>query len=624
MKEPEKQTDVGNEPISTQPTEPGTTQAGDAGLSPVNSYAEIEEYFSSLKKDYEESVNDDAHGGIWESFREFVGGGLKSDSAMTNESVASENSISDDSLGNSAEYGTTNVQVDGVDEADIIKNDGKYIYYITDSTVKIISALPADKMTVLSTIKLGKDDSLYVNDIYVLGDRLVANCSDYDSNQDKSVTMISVYDITDRTAPKVVKTFSQDGNLLTSRLIGSELYIVSTYGINIWDLNVREDEKFDENEILPEIENDGTTSNLPCDCVSILPDSDEPSYLVISGINLDDLTAKVDTSAVLGGGSNAYCTTDALYVACEQYENHNYGDFMWRFSYSTVTNIYRFKLDGGSAVFDCKGVVDGGLLNQFSMDEYNGFFRIATTSTEDGDEINILSVLNSKLETVGSINDIAKGETIRSARFIGERGYLVTFEQTDPLFVIDLSVPTAPKILGELKIPGFSSYLHPYGDKYLIGVGTDGTESGATDDVKISLFDISDPSNPVEIDKQVIDNAYTDIQYNHKIMMFCDSQGLFGLPVETQMGNSAYYVSIRRFYTFKVEDGKLINQFVFNNASTEELSEYYYAQINGDLSDTDYSIDRGTYIGTTLYTLSPDSIAAHSLTTGEKISTLLF
>ena len=262
------------------------------------------------------------------------------------------------------------------------------------------------------------------------------------------------------------------------------------------------------------------------------------------------------------------------------------------------TRLYAFQIEKELAYLGSAGI-DGTLLGQFSMDEYDGYYRIATTA-QDGC---IVTVLDKALKTVGQLRSIAPGESIYATRFIGDTAYLVTFYQTDPLFVIDLQNPTQPKIAGELKIPGFSNYLHPYSDTLLVGIGQAGTDSGAIQQLKISLFDVRDPQSPKEADSLVFSDAdysYSPSQYEHKAYLTF-SDGSFAVPVTEYQTNG---ITSNALYRIAVQDGKL-----------QILNRY-------TPTDTREEILRGTYAGNTVFTLSANQLVAYNLNDASVLSAL--
>jgi uncharacterized secreted protein with C-terminal beta-propeller domain len=495
-----------------------------------------------------------------------------------------------------------------VDEADILKNDGQYLYYIPqtygNTTLYILQALPADGMKVLSSMSI--PGYRQGTELYVQGSRMALVYSEYPPGGDPAAS-VQVYDITDRTAPKMVKSFSQKGQMLSSRMQGGRIYLISTQGAN---LNFRvKGGAIPEEDILPRVYSNGEELLLPADKIAVLPENDDPSYLVISSLDLQSNDTVTENAAILGAGSQVYCNTEALYVACQQYMAFNDGlaRSMPFQSWGTgrTTRIYRFKLlPGGKIQASGQGEVPGGLLNQFSMDEYQGHFRIATTGWNEKDEqVNFVNILDKDLKAVGTLDNLAPGERIQSVRFIGPTGYVVTFRQTDPLFVIDLADPAKPKVLGELKLPGFSAYLHPWDATHLIGVGPDGDEQGLNNGVKVSLFDISDPAKPCEADKAVVKNCWTDIQQNHKAFAVCAEKGLFGLPLQNNNGAA-------QFYTFRVDGGKLARGDTLKNpdATYDPMEEYYGS----------FAL-RGTYIGQNWYVLGIRGAAAYGMVDGKEL-----
>ena len=211
-------------------------------------------------------------------------------------------------------------------------------------------------------------------------------------------------------------------------------------------------------------------------------------------------------------------------------------------------------------------------------------------------DTNALFVLDGNLETVGEIRDLAENESVYSARFMGDTGYFVTFRQVDPLFSVDLSDPSAPKIIGELKIPGFSEYLHPYGEGLLLGIGMDVDESGTTTEgVKLSMFDISDPSSVQEIQTYVIDGMYSTNVYNYKAVFADVEKNLFGF---TAYGDSPEYC----IFSYDAEKG-------FTEVFSRTLSGY------GDA--------RGLYVGDVFYLVENWTVESYTLNGFEKIDDIV-
>ena len=504
----------------------------------------------------------------------------------------------------SPEYGQTNIQVEGIDEADIIKNDGRYLYIVssglrTDTRLKIVDT---ESMTLLydEYIKGENDSVLGISEIYVNGDTLVATCveSSYDNskyimvdtitygyNPYKANTVNVIYDITDRENPKEIRRIKQDGRIISTRMNGSVLYTVTSYSVSSENL----DETY-----MPKV-NDAF---IGCDCVYIY-DENATSYTVLTAVDTKEKDGEIGKVSVLGSGAEVYCTADTLYVGMI---DRNYDE--------RKTNIFSFSLDGVKVAYKASGAVKGEFLNQFCFDEHKDALRIATNYydyTTDQD-VSSIYILNKELQLIGKLEDLAFDEQIKSVRFMGDTGYVVTFRNTDPLFTLDLSDPTAPKVLGEVKLPGYSAYLHPIGDDYMVGIGYDGDEENVKwGTVKISVFDVTDLNNPKETDTFVIENAETDVNDNPKAFISSKAMGFIGIPVRHYDSNPDYEY-VLSYKIIKIENGKITSHRGFTHPN--------------DMPKYGYQLFRGTYIGEKLYTVNLNMVAEHSLTSGEKLRTV--
>ena len=446
--------------------------------------------------------------------------------------------VAEDFDGNTAptegsDHSTTNTQEEGVMEADVAIIDGKYIYTLshTDSNIRIVDIQDEENPKVVSTIETGK--YLYNSEFYVVGDKLVLNVSSGDK------TSVHIYDISDRTNPKLETEFSQDGDYNTSRLIGNVMYLVSVK-YNYRSVYVVKGFEWISNDdvevLLPCVELNGSVSTIPADHTCVIGEPNSSTFTVITA--LDVVSGQpTNTLSIIGTTGTIYCTSENLYLTRVEYTE----------SYNHNTKITKIALNDGNFEVTAQGSVKGTLLNQFSLGEYQGNLRVATTYynnyEENGvwynDTENNVYILDENLNLIGSVEGLAKGERIYSARFMGEKIYMVTFKETDPLFVIDASDPTNPIVLGELKIPGFSNYLHPYGEDMLIGLGEDvefDEEFGVlrAKGLKLSLFDVSDPTNPIEVDAITIGGpySYSDAQYNHKAVLFDAKRSIIGFPCQ--------------------------------------------------------------------------------------------
>ncbi|MBQ3517770.1 MAG: beta-propeller domain-containing protein [Clostridia bacterium] len=516
------------------------------------------------------------------------------------------------------QYGQTNVQVEGVDEADILKNDGENLYLLKGNTLHVIRAYPADSMAELATVVLKeqfdeeKISYYYANEMFLYNNylcvMLTCNYSDYSESR----TMALIYDISDPANPTFVQRFAQDGQYLSSRIAGGRLILVTThsdfytydYTKNGQQCIVLEDRMIPKTYIGTD---DGVS--VPESNLSVMDESAPTAFTVVSLFNMDDISQSVSTQAVLGGGTDVYCTNENLFVARRIYEVKEYpsADGLTVSASSYVsTQIYSFTFADGTVQRLATGCVPGEPLNQFSMDEHNGYFRIAVTFGGD----NGLYVLDSNLVIVGESEHYGENEQIRSVRFMGDWAYVVTFEQTDPLFVFDLSDPTKPVITGEVKLPGFSAYLHPIGNGLILGLGFGGTESGLDGSAKISLFDVSDPMNPKELDALVHENA--NLSTDHKA--FCTVyDGSFMIPMYsygTRTDEYGYEIWMQEHGAvlhFAVEDNKLVIR------NEYECSELYS------------NPERVTYIGDTAYAVTcyhTPNVYAFDMASGSLLGTV--
>ena len=493
--------------------------------------------------------------------------GLRDGGIATPDMALAEESSGADSSKNSSQgegsYGETNVQVEGVDEADVIKNDGRYIYFIAGNSLVIVDAQNPGNMSVAGKIVLDEGSSF--SEMYIIGNTLTAIGYTYEEmpfveskapeGRDtmpgryipvKNYTFAKVYDISDKTNPTMTREYMIEGYMLSSRMTGGKLYLVT----NKWAYFYGADVAAKAEEVLPykyDSIKDGETIMIEPADVSYLPNPVDNSFMNISVMDVASNRA-VEVETVLGGGSTIYMSTNALYIVKPVYyffpailemavDSEGSDTAVSSETQDTQepqepkTQIFKYDLTANSVKYAGTGEVRGDVLNQFSMDEFNGFFRIATTLWTENGTVNNVFVLDKNMKNTGSVENLAPGERIYSVRFTGNTGYVVTFRNMDPLFVLDLSNPSNPMVTGELKIPGFSNYLHPVGGNYLLGVGVDTKEVYTKDEngkeivtgfetggLKLSLFDVSDPYNPIEVDVLVIgkQGSYTEAQYNHK------------------------------------------------------------------------------------------------------------
>lgn len=498
-------------------------------------------------------------------------------------------------------HSTTNVQVAGVDEADIVKTDGEYLYIVSDGNIYIVRGYPPNKIEVISKLSFNRTYNLQ---IYVSGNRLIVlGCIKPQYIIYKSLimpipnrieSMVFIYDISDRGNPILKRSLVFNGTILSSRMINDYVYIVlNNPALEFVDGGFR--------ILIPKISINGFTKVVEANRIWYVNSSDVFYYFTMVGsINVfNDFEDPSYEVFLVGATSCIYVSHDNLYLTIPNTK-------LWIKSLNPFnkheTFIYRIELKGGRISLKAKGIVQGYVLNQFSMDEYNGFLRVATTTWEDSTSKNNVFVLDMNLNVIGRLLDLAPGERIYSARFMGDRCYLVTFRQVDPFFVVDLSDPRNPKVLGFLKIPGFSSYLHPYDENHIIGIGM---EDGK---VKLSLFDVSNAAKPVELSKYVFEgeSSSTLVLQDHKAFLFDKSMKLLALPVSISFINGSKGGYVRSYwqglYVFQLD---LEAGFILRGRITHQNNVY-------DLSSK-YFVKRALYIGEFLYTISDGKVAVNNL-----------
>ena len=570
--------------------------------------------------------------------------------SATQELSATEN-VAGDSGGqkSSDEYSETNTQVQGVDEADIVKTNGDYIYYLSNNTLKIINN-KSEKLELEKEIdfKLKNDNDiyqrpreLYLSDDYIIviatssmsrpiivENDMVTTYGFYRGFYDTTSTKVMIYDINNYDLVREIET---EGSYCSSRKVDDDIYVISNKYVYFY------------NDINPEdvvplfkdtcVEN-GETKEVDITSIKCFPDiedDDECSYMMITSFSLDNISEKANVETFIGTGEEIYCSKENLYVTKSSYPGWLRYD-----NTNGKTKIRKFAIYNGKIKYVAEGEVKGTLLNQFSMDEYDGNFRITTTkesSWNSDTSENNLYVLNKDLKVIGKLEGLAKGERIYSTRFMGDKCYVVTYKTVDPLFVIDLSEPTNPEVLGELKIPGYSSYLHPFGENYLIGFGEDsiekivknydGTErvTAYSTGLKLAIFDVSDYNNPKELDSVKIGGrgSYSELLYNHKSLLFKQDEGLFAFPVRLYDENAGTYENGVPLYG----DLDFCGAVIFNIDTEKGIT--LLGKVSNENTENPYSnIERIIYIGDKLYTISSNMIKVLDMDTMKEVSKIEF
>lgn len=482
------------------------------------------------------------------------------------------------------DYSTTNVREAGVDEADIVKTDGDYIYTAAASSNKV-QIVKTEDLQICAEVNIEGIGS--IREIYVENGRLVilsgggdtALAEDKDGmfySEYRKEAAVTVYDIRNPEKPKKTGSVSQEGEYRTSRKVGDYLYVFT----DCWK------QKGDEADVESYIPEAGGKL-LSEDSIYLPMEQASGHYILMSSVDLNAPSEIVDAKGVLCDGGTYYITKQHMYITQVHYDNGNGSD---------ETEIFKFHFDDGKIRAQGIGLVPGNLQDSFCIDEYDGKLRIVATNWNNGEMKTGLYVLDEKLSIIGSIEDIAPGENLRSARFLGNIGYFVTFRQTDPLFCVDLSKPEAPVILGELKVSGFSSYLHPYGEGKLLGMGQEAEESsGRVTGYKLSMFDVSRAGEMKELDKVVFRDVELVGLNNYKAVLADEEKNVIGVCLEEwKNGRQSLKYQI---YGFEEEQG-----FV-------KLLEYDMAAAAGINA---YQV-RGLYIGDTFYVTSPKEITAFAM-----------
>lgn len=523
------------------------------------------------------------------------------------------------------DFSTTNEQVEGINEADIIKTDGTFIYVATGKSLKIYKAnngkpVLTDEISMVVDSKTGQ--FIQLTEMYIdQGKLIVLGSKDTFNNwirpieepivdpikpmmkldarigimpqMGQSYTYVGVYNINTKGDSSLLKEFEIEGNMLSSRKKDNTVYLVVNQYLNYYYYGAT------DGGVIP-MYRDSARSNeyreLPIDSIMYYPGRQNPNYLIVAAIDINGAKTPSTVEAFLGSGSQVYMSNNALYIAGQDYNT------IW----GTITNISKFTVDDLKIGFAGGGFVEGSILNQFSMDEYEGNLRIATTNWQK-ESLNAVYILDKNLNEVGSVKNMAPGESIYSVRFMGDKGYVVTFRQIDPLFVIDLSSPTAPKVVGELKIPGFSNYLHPISEDILLGIGQSIDEkTGRQEGIKLSIFDVSDSGKPREVNNLILGSSgsYAEVLNNHKALM---------LNLEDDMiGFTAQLSSITGDYAKGYFNGALIIE-VKETGEMKVLNQISNEGIYGSY------VDRIIYIGDVLYYVQDDTIRAFNINTFQEI-----
>jgi uncharacterized secreted protein with C-terminal beta-propeller domain len=483
-------------------------------------------------------------------------------------------------------YSTTNVQEVGIDEPDMVKTDGSRILVVANGSFHVVDIKGATPALV-GTIDLGGDD-FQPNEILVSGNRvlvfgtgsgavrggLIAPTAKTTGIADDIApstpySTITEVDISDQTAPRVVKRLEVDGDYVTARQVGTVArVVVRSYPQQLPFVSPQSTaaearaKEFNQQTVRESKLEDWLPSYRLVDasgkelqqgqltqCTNVDMPTEFAGFGTLSVLTFD-LTKTIgngDAVSILSNGDTVYASDKNLYVATTSYvepDEQQTKDFSADYS----TSIHSFDITGSKpASYTASGTVPGHLLNQFSMSEYDGRLRAATTNgapwgAGTDSTITVLQRNDDRLDRVGQVSGMGKGERIYAVRYAGPAAYVVTFRQTDPFYTVDLSNPTAPKVVGELKIPGYSGYLHPIGTKYVLGIGQDATAQGRVSGTKVSLFDVSDLANPTEVATWKQPSSNSLAESDHHAFLYWDDRKLAVLPIVDSKGASGAVV----------------------------------------------------------------------------------
>lgn len=549
--------------------------------------------------------------------------------------------------GASQQFSNTNVQVLGVDEPDMVKTDGERIVVLSEGSL-IVADVTGDEPVVVGTLQLGNfslqnlflsgDTVLLFGSSWTTGYPLIEGDVEFAPTFETPTVQLIEVDISGD--PEVVRTMSIDGRYISARMVDNTVRLVLTSGPVGFEWSYpsgsglrSERQAIEDNQEI--IRNSSAENWIPYYIVTdsggevidegALFDCNRASHpeefsgldmLSIATLDLSDGLEFMDATGLLASGDTLYSSQTNLYVATQ-----NWNTWMWARNgggdsepESVKTEIHKFDIsDPTKAEYVASGAVEGYLLSQFSMDEYKGFLRVASTTSpawwggesESESLVTVLEHRGKELAVAGVVDGLGKGEQIYSVRFMGPLGYVVTFRQTDPLYTIDLSDPTNPRAVGELKILGYSAYLHPVGDGLLMGIGQDATETGQVQGTQVSIFDVSDPSDPHRIDQLTLDEgSSSQIEYDHHAFLYWEPTGLAMVPVQQwwwdEDSESVFFGVIGLSVE---EDGDLKEIRRVSHPGGDDKNNWDYRS----------QVSRSIVIGDSVYTISAKGILKSSL-----------
>ena len=588
-------------------------------------------------------------------------GGINSvlESVDSTSTAEKGNSNQKESMSSENDYSTTNIQVENVDEADITKTDGNYVYSISENNVLITNVENPENMKIEASLNnpgyVPEDIILYNGKLVIISTNYTSSSQyTYYNNSSNDNTMVTTYDISDKTRIKKINEYVVYSRYYTSRCINGQLLVICS------DMLRKENDK-----IVTYYMENNEKKEIGLNNIKYLKGEATNYQTIIASANLNT-NESVKLSEYLFNIENAYVSENNIYLVNSEYNNNKTPIFeniknlllkgiigcirnieMADYDYNKYTTIYKFKInDDGSLKYNNKTKEEGSTINQFSLDEYQNNLRVALS----GNEGSRIVIFDENLKKIGSTEYLSKGERMYSTRFLENKAYMVTYKNTDPLYAIDLSIPTSPKVLGELKIPGYSTYLHPYDENHLIGIGMETKEKVYRDSfgkvkrttaiitgMKMALFDVSDINNPIQISKTVIGDSRTTsaILTNHKALLFSKEKGLLAIPVnkyesdfEINVNNEDNISDMESIYTKYNKTYTAEGYFVYNINLTDgfKLKGIIEHEKNTSIgySYGESKLLRGLWINDNLFTVSEDMIKVNKLDDLSLISELKY
>ncbi len=487
------------------------------------------------------------------------------------------NSSAESSSGSSAGHNATYVQATNVDEADIVKTTPTHLFYLADNRIEVFTAdgKNSKRVAVIKPKRVNKSN-VVPQEFYIYGDRLTMLEHYAVEYSGKEFVRAETFDISDLNNIKLVDSFTQSGRYCSSRMTNGKLYIISThYPVDDMDLPKA-------SRSLNASGDEAAPDEIPPYDIYCAKNPDSSQFLIVSEIDTDSDEYKSFSKAILGSADEIYCNENYLYITAPHYK--------LRKGYildSCDTTIFKVDLKD-SLKFTASAKIKGAVNNQYSMDEKDGNLRVATTATDKkGNDCNNLYILDGRLKKKGSVTGFAKNESIKAVRYIGDAAYVITYEETDPLFVIDLSNTEMPKILGKVKISGFSTMLVPVDDNTLLGIGyhtqdeDDNIDMEIEEGLKIVTFDISDKKNPKVLDTKIYKNYASDVQENPKALVVNFDRNDYTIPF-------SHYD-----YIDDKGEGGAIN-FRVDNGKIKIVDRYFSKKLRDNIT-------RCAYVGNTIY-----------------------